>query len=88
MSYITEQLLTEELQRIYAEKFPDMDASMVYVHDRDNDRPRHPFTAIIGANEIKFTVPEDRLHSSPLRWVTRDYLAPVLAKIVQITGDD
>lgn len=82
MSYITERLLTQEFQRLLKEA--GINEPEAHIHDRDNDRPRHPFTAIIGDKEIKFTVPEDRLHSSPLSFVSRDYLAPLLAKIAYL----
>ena len=82
MSYLFSWDLTEEFQRIFKEAFPDADLEGVYIHDRDNDRPRHPFTAYIGEHAVKFTVPEDRLHSSPLSYVSRDYLKPLLARMI------
>lgn len=78
MSYITDDLLQRELRRLFEQAHPDRDASTVLV--REVYRKTCPFIATIDGEEIKFRVPEDMLHSSPLRYVSDRYLKPLLSR--------
>lgn len=76
MSYITDDLLTKEVRRLFAEM--GKDPERIHIWDRDLERPRHPFMLNIDGVDVKFTIPEDELHSAPLRFVSDRHLRPLL----------
>lgn len=76
MSYITDTLLTKELQRLSAEEGREETIKVVELR-----RPAVRFRAWFGLRSVDFAVSEDLLHSAPLSHVSKTYLEPLLAKV-------
>lgn len=74
MSYLTDERLGEELQRIHAAEGGQETTICVAEFPRRSVR----FRAQIGDRTMDFSVPEDVLHNAPLSHVSEKYLRPLL----------
>lgn len=77
MSYIHADMLAAEFRRLYAEAHPGEPLDGIFLYDPDNK----PFIAEMGGQKVRFTIPEDMLHSSPLRIVSERFLKPLIKRL-------